>query len=531
MNELTPCSDKSKRSSLFYFLVCFAIASIFILQNHTNGFNTEHHGFTSSRGALMSKGLIVDNHFVMLFNKQLLKDGTVNYHPYNRFPIFPFLLTGAVMQIFEPDLSMQIYIARQVMNVFIVAALLLSIFMIKKLITDQYLSLSVSLFAFSSYYLLYYNDMIFNDTPALFGFVLALFLVVKCHEDTFRKPLLFLFPILSISTGWQPYAVFMTWFVVDAFDQIRQKRRWSDIITIFRRPAFIVLSIAIIYGILILGIELLLEWNLRGGSFWKLPSIDSMFGRMGVTTHGFEWDIFVLKQIYRITNMLIPFSGILTGHLKLTEKLGYGWTPFILGLSFCLISVVFFLLAIVRFKKRIKFYLFYIFILSGFFWSLPMRHFTAYHDYQAPFYIGLSLMFFVVLSLYVKPAFVKTVAVCSCLLFVISVYQMNKVKSIDSQRLNAITEDFEKIYAKLPKNSKVFVDSKGRYKDSLGMDVGRNELSAELGIGGQSIDFFLVGHYRVFPEDAEYIISKNPNYNREKLTDNPIVNLFKNTKQ
>jgi hypothetical protein len=481
----------------------------------------------------MSKGLIVDNHFVMLFNKQILKDGKVNYHPYNRFPIFPFLLTGAVMQIFEPDLSMQIYSARQVMNIFFVFAFVLTFMIIKKILHDEYLALIAALMTFSTYYLLYYNDMIFNDTPALFGFVLALFLVVKTQKNELRKLQLFLFPILSISTGWQPYAVFMTWFIVDTLlYQFREKKKFSESIkTIVKKPAFKALSIAIIYGVLILGVELLLEWNLRGGDFLKLPSIDSMFGKIGVTTHGFEWDIFVLKQAYRITNMIIPFSGILTGHLKLTEKLDNGWTPFIFGLFFALVSGIFFLRGLVKFRKRIDFYLFSIFILSGFCWSLPMRHFTAYHDYQAPFYVGLSMMFFLVLSYYIKPSFIKTVAICSCILFVISVYQMNEIKSIDSQRLNAITEDFEKIYAKLPKFSKVFVDSKGRYKDSFGMDVGRNELSAELGIGGQSIDFYLVGHYRVFFEDAEYIVSKNPNYNQKKLTNNSIVNLFENTKK
>src|SRR4030067_710484 len=144
---------KSQKSHLLFFLlISFSLASVFILQNHTNGFNTEHHGFTSSRGATMAKGLLVEkNHFVMLYNKQLLKDGTVYYNPYNRYPIFPFLFTGAVMQIFEPDLSMQIYIARQVMNVFIAAALILCIIMVNKLLGDKLLSLFVCLSVFSSY--------------------------------------------------------------------------------------------------------------------------------------------------------------------------------------------------------------------------------------------------------------------------------------------------------------------------------------------------------------------------------------------
>jgi hypothetical protein len=520
-------------NTTFLVLCLSAFFGIFILQNHTNGFNTEHHGFTSSRGVTMAKSLIIEkNHFVMLYNKQLLKDGTIYYNPYNRYPIFPFLITGVVMQIFEPDLSMQIYMARQVMNVFFVFSLIFCIIIVNEMLGDKLLSLVVCLSVFSSYYLLYYNDMIFADTTAVFGFVLALFLVVKTYKHNLRKLYVILLPIISISTGWQPYAVFMTWFFIDVVNQIRQTKQLGKVLkTIIKRPAFIALISSIIFGVLILGGELLLEWNIRGGRFLELPSIDSMFGKIGVTSHALEWDIFVLKQAYQIFNMVIPFSGILTGHLKLMEKLNFGLVSFTLGIAFALIGGILFIYGLKKFRQRLELTLLTVFILSGFFWSIPMRHYTAYHDYQSPFYIGFSIIFFIVLSCYIKPPSTKIIAICACLLFILSVYQINEVKSIDSQRLNAITEDFENIYAKLPKNSKVFVDSEGRYKDKLGMDVGRNELSAELGIGGQSIDFYLVGHYRTFLEDADYIVSKNPNYNQERITNNPKINLFKNVKK
>jgi len=141
-------------------------------------------------------------------------------------------------------------------------------------------------------------------------------------------------------------------------------------------------------------------------------------------------------------------------------------------------------------------------------------------------------MYFIFLGFYIKPVFTKTLAVATCVLFILSIYQMNEIKSVDAQRLNAITADFQTIYAKLPRHSKVFVDCPGKFgKDKFGMDFCRNEISADLGLGGQSLDFYLAGHYRAFKKNADYIISTNPNYNHEKITNNPQFNLFNNVER
>ncbi|MBI5056282.1 MAG: hypothetical protein HZB61_06695 [Nitrospirae bacterium] len=515
-----------KYSVLFLLLFFFAVACIFLLQNHTNGFNTEHHGFTSSRGAVLSKSLMVDNkHLVMLLAKQMLDNGEIYYHPYNRFPVFPFLVTGVAMQAFEPNLAMQIYVARQVMNLFIIGALILCFLLTDAILKDKYLSLTTTFFIFSSYYILYYNDMIFNDTPSIFGFVLALFLVVKEYTGNLRRSRIILLSLISISVGWQPYAVFIAWLLVDVFNQIRSRKVKDIVRTIINRPSFIAFASSVAVGVLILGAQFINEWSVRGGSMQEVPSMLSMRGRLGLRTDGvkFEWGIFWLKQAYHIFNMIVPFSGILTGIVTLKQSI-FGW---ISGVSFVIVSGVLCIYGLVKFRQKINLTILYIFVLSGFCWAVPMRHFTAYHDYQSPFYIGLSIMFYIVLSHYIKPAFSKAIAIGACLLFILSVFQMNAIKSVDAQRFNAITEDFQNIYAKLPKNSKVFVDCAGKFgKDKFGMDYCRNELSADLGLGGQSLDFYLVGHYRASVNNADFVISMNPHYNQNRLTNNPKINLF-----
>lgn len=61
------------------------------------------------------------------------------------------------------------------MLLFFTAAALLSYSSIARLVSDRWIALAATLLAFSSYYCLYYSDMVFNDIPSLFGVVLV------CH--------------------------------------------------------------------------------------------------------------------------------------------------------------------------------------------------------------------------------------------------------------------------------------------------------------------------------------------------------------
>jgi len=536
-----PNSTVKKYSLLFFLLFFIASVSIFLLQNHKNGFETGHHGFTSSLAATLSKSLMVeDKHLVMLINKQLLDNGEVYYNPYNRFPVFEYLITGAVIQIFEPDLAMQIYLAKQVMNLFLLASLILCFKIIREILSDKFIALFASLSIFSSYYILYYNDMISNMSTPLFGFILALFLVVKSQRHNLRKSVLILLSMLSISAGWQSYAVFIAWFIVDTLNNIREKRKMSDIVgAVINSPSFIAFAVSITFGFLILSSQILNEWTVRGGGFQEIPTIQRMLARFNLdqsfgvsnqyTEVGYdkdytEWRYFLILQAFRVFVMIVPFAGIIISKVRPFDLIS-----FLPGLLFATISGLLFLYGLVSFRNKINFTILSVFVLSGLCWAVPLRYYVAWHDHQSAFYIGFSIMYFVVLSFYIKPVLSKTFAIAACLLFMFSVYQMNAIKSVDAQRVNAITADFQKIYVKLPKDSKVFIDCAGKFgKDKFGMDFCRNELSADLGLGGQSLDFYLAGHYRAFKKKADYVISMNRNYNHERLTNNPKINLFKN---
>jgi len=115
-----------KLSNLFdnrktaFLIILFVSLIVLIFQNDKFGFEKGHHGFLSSHGASIARNLSSDNHFLMFTSRWMDSNDNIQFRAYSRFPITSFLLLKVAMSIAGPDLSMQISIARQVMNLFFV---------------------------------------------------------------------------------------------------------------------------------------------------------------------------------------------------------------------------------------------------------------------------------------------------------------------------------------------------------------------------------------------------------------------------
>lgn len=165
-------------------LLLVAVVSLLFLQSSKTGFESNtHHGWLSSHGIALAKNLVAGSDwFFMYTQKHRQADGSISYAPYNPFPVFSFLITGLFIRPFEPNLAMQVMAARQLMNLFFGGAMLLCFLLTRLLLHNPWQALTVTLLAFSSHYMLIYNDMIFNDVPALFGCMLALYMIVKIES-------------------------------------------------------------------------------------------------------------------------------------------------------------------------------------------------------------------------------------------------------------------------------------------------------------------------------------------------------------
>ena len=111
----------NKRIDTWLPIILFTLIglSVFFTERRDGGsVDGSMYGSTSAHGLTLSKNLFTGDHQFFMFSSRELKDGKIFYDAYNRFPVFPFLLSGLLIHPFEKDLSSQIYIARQLMNLF-----------------------------------------------------------------------------------------------------------------------------------------------------------------------------------------------------------------------------------------------------------------------------------------------------------------------------------------------------------------------------------------------------------------------------
>jgi hypothetical protein len=501
------------------FVLAVACLSVFGYQNHQAGFEADLRGLLSAHGVDIGKNLVLGEGppLLQFYAKTWGRDHRVRYEPYSRFPVFPFLLIGEVIKPFEPHLATQLYAARQLVNVFFVLAMVTCFLFVRDLTSSEVVALLATLCAFSAHLVLLYSDMAFNDTFALFGFVFALLLMVRLQRrPSIRLRSAVLLSFVPICFGWQPYAVFGAWALIDSITLWRERRntplQWGSFI---RRPAILLTATAIGWGISILSTQLIYEWRVNGGDFTSGSTFQSMLWRMGFASHDvyqvyanvyLNWLPFLVEQGCRIVRMVIPFSGVTR------VPIHAHWVPLLLLIPAGLLTV-----ALVMAKKRgsANFAVVAACLLSGFLWSFPMRHFVAFHDFQGIFYIGIPIILFAYASLLVPRRAQGAAMLATIVLFVLAVRSANAFKASIAPDADALTAEFQKIYDVLPRGHRVAME----------LDV-QNYLRS--GMVPYAVYFYLTGSYIVEdPQDAEYAVSDAPNRAGQALTSNRRVNLYR----
>lgn len=511
--ELKLKKKKNADQWLPFVLLTLIGLCIFFTEPRDGGFVPG--GFYSSisvHGMVLSKNLLNNDSPLLMYMSKELKDGVKIYNAYNRFPVFPFLITGIVIYPFENDYFLQVYIARQLMNLFFFLSFIIVFKIVTKLLKNKYKSLIITILTFSSYYMLTYNNMIFNDIPALFGFVIALYCVIKTKDSKLKTSEILFYSVFPIMFGWQPFAVYITWFCIESTETLFPIEKTSfkrKTFNLFKQTSFKVVGISIITGIIILGLQLFNEWRIVGGSFWNLPSVGSLLWRTGIKSAAgytqflwlFEWFPFLSGLAHSITIMLIPFWPVFQVEPGINASI--------------FITVILIIYVFIRYLKNRVFEnkILLIFLLSGLLWALPMRHFVALHEFQSIFYLGFVIGTYSILFSNLKFQVWKLLAFNITIFFLISIALSNHLKRPDFQ-MKKISSQFIEINEHLPVNSKVYFDG---------------DRSQEVSTIKYAIDFFLTKQWYVQLDEAEFVISKNPDFNAKKLTNNTEYNLFKVT--
>ena len=461
-------------------LLCLAV--LLVSQQGSLGFQPGHHGYLTSMGLAMAKNLSAENRFLMFTQVAIDEGGNKVFSPHNRFPVLSYVLIKGAMSLSGGDLDAQMRWAHQLMNLFFWGGLVCSYLLIRQMSGRPLLAIAVCLISYSSYYMQYYNDMIFNDIPALFGFLLVLLGVVSWRH-TGSGQLLYIGIFVAIALGWQAYAVLVCWTTLEAL--WIAKRSWRNrvvaVTTIVRHPATRALAVGVLWG------GSLLSFNLYNESRVEMQ----------------------VRRILKAAVPTRPLHGLLD---KFSDRMqGRGGLRLVGLLILPVVVFSYFFWRLFR-ESADRLALLAVF-LSGLFWTIPMKYFTAFHDFQGIFYVGMVLVIYLAMLHRLPENALGAVVGLAMVVFVYSNADLNRQKAEGSKYFSSYTRDFEKIDALIGNGRRI----------QAGADDKEFEQESK------QLRFYMAGDYYSDASHAEFILSKNRAHNDSLMTpDNEAVFLFRN---
>ena len=448
-------------------LLLLALSTVFLFGGDRGSFYRPHrHSWTSSQHLTIAVNISPEHGFQRFVRRIMDEDGAVRYAPYNRFPIGGYLSMKLATLPASGDLSAQILFARILMLLFFAAAAVLAYLSLCRLVSNRWIALTATLLSFSSFYLLYYNDMTANEgMPDFFVVMLAFHgMVVFVQEGRFRQ--LLVKACIALLLGWHVFALLAPFVILGlASDLLRARSAAASLqpstvlhrgkrmaIALLRSRYLLLGIVALGFGLAILTFNFAMEYIALDGQtpLTELPSFQSMLNRtsvnQGAVRASWPWAPFLEVQFLRIFLMFVPygligsggilesppwqtqFQGVLIPAANINAITVIEWLSkfqgVVLGVGLsgaCLIGLMFT-------RQRM---LFATLASFGFFWALPMRQTTVLHGFESMYYVGLPMVFFSLVLLWLRGLargrLIPYLAAGSALLFAVSSLQMSRV--------------------------------------------------------------------------------------------------------
>ena len=433
------------REALPLLLLLLALSAVFVFGNDRGHFyRPGHHNKISGQTLSLAANLSAGHRFAMYRSQWLDGDGESAYEYYNRFPIGPYLLVKMAILPFGDDFPRAVHASRLLMLACFAAAAVLACLALARLIGDRWIALTATLLAFSSYYCLYYNDMISADgSTSLLGVMLTFHgMTVFVQEGRFRQ--LLLKTAIAILLGWHVLALAAPFVALGLASELVRARRGGDRLTQIAAAA--ARSRYVAYSAFsVLCCALLLGWNLGseylalGGEVpvTELPSLRSLLRRSGVSASArlFEdssaytdWAPFLRGQLTRIGVTASPFAAPQFFNPDVVR-----WPlDSQIAAAFAAVGAAAFgasMAGLTFLRQRM---LPATLLLAGWCWALPVRASTGIHDFEAMFYIGVPLVLFLPALLGLQRLPGRTVAIpgiaaAALLAFVLSAALIGRV--------------------------------------------------------------------------------------------------------
>ena len=441
-------------------LLLLALSTVFAFGNDRGHFfRPGHHNYLSSFHMRIALNLSHEHRFLMFSHWTLDEDGAPAYSLYNRFPIGGYASMKAASLPFGGSPSAQLYAARILMLLAFAAAAVLAYLSISRLASNRWIALTASLLTFSSYHLLYFNDMVSNEVAIdFFGVMLTLHgMVVFVQEGRFRQ--LIVKTCIALLLGWHVYALLLPFVIFGlASDLLRagsdasafpMRRRLTLAAGSLLRSRYLLLGvIALAFGAAILTFNFGNEYLALDGEtpVTELPSFQSLVFRTGIDRASWPWGSFLEVQFLRIFLMFIPyglvgsageiaslpwqteFQDAIIRTPKAYPPLVTAWLSESWGIVLGVVLSAGCLIGLMFARQRM---LFATLASFGFFWALPFSNQVIHHDFESVYYAGVPLVSFSLILLYVHKLswgnrLVAAAAAAALLIFAYSSFQMSR---------------------------------------------------------------------------------------------------------
>ena len=423
------------------------------------------HAHFSIKELGITENLSPDHRFRLFRFMEPGPDGAPAYRMYSRFPIGGYALVKLAILPFGNDLSAKILAARILMLLLFSAAAILAFLSLARITARPWIALAATLMAFSSYYMLFYGDAVTTEGSVdLFAVMLAFHgMTVFMQEGRF--PQLLAKTGVALLLGWHVYAFLLPFILLGlAWEALRAWRHetapWprarSAAAAVLRSRCTALGLAALLFGAAVLAFNFANEYAAFGGetSVTELPSFQSMLRRTGLDQDVVPFDSasfggwlnFLHREVVRVCVASVPFlltdrAADLPGGFPSLGLLAPGFPGLELSAHLlALLMVVGAAAALVRLagpllqgRQRL---LLAALALSGFCWALAMRHNTSEHNHEAMFYVGVPLVFYSLLLLYVRerwgPRPVAAFAAAALLAFAASAFRVDQRWGFDA---------------------------------------------------------------------------------------------------
>ena len=395
MEVMNPLRRRAAASATTLILLFLALATVFLFAGSRDqpapGSAGQHQQLTRDH-MIVALNMSSEHGFHGFHYLIRTGDGDLAYgRPYNRFPVLGHALIKLATLPFPDDISARLSAARTLMLVFFVAAAVLAHLALRRLTGSRWTALAATLLAFSSYYALFYRDMVATEGVVdLFGTMLVLHgIAVFATDDRFGQ--LLAKTCAALLLGWHVYALLLP-FVLLGLAAALRGRDWKGI-----RRHLTLGTVALAFGALVLASNFAREYVALGGEtpLKELPSVESMLMRTGIQAgasraappeHVTAWPVLAARESKRIAWSMPYAVGHFVGVRGPNTGLG-GYEVVVSGLVVVAICVLL-LLPATRHRVPLA-----ALALTGPCWAFAMPN-QSFHPFEGMFGVGVPLVFF-----------------------------------------------------------------------------------------------------------------------------------------